>query len=114
MTSISLDPKTVRAAHVFMQRIERRFAIEQAILFGSRARQTHIEDSDADIAVIIEGQPGKRSAAALEMAGVAFDVLLETGILIEALPLWHTEFEHPETFSNPALIHAIQRDGVVL
>jgi hypothetical protein len=48
------------------------------------------------------------------MAGIAFDVLLDTGVLIQALPLWRDELEPPEQFSNPALIENIQREGVRL
>ena len=46
------------------------------------------------------------------MAGVAVDVLLDTGILVQALPLWHNELAHPEQFSNPALIDTIRREGI--
>ena len=35
------------------------------------------------------------------MADVAFDVLLETGIRIQPLPVWEDEWEHPESYSNP-------------
>ncbi|WP_370645097.1 nucleotidyltransferase [Mycetohabitans sp. B6] len=45
---------------------------------------------------------------------MAFDVLLETGVLVEALPLWEDEMEHPELFSNPALIRNIHREGIAL
>ena len=83
-------------------------------LFGSRARRTHNPGSDADIAVVLKGEQGKRSATAIDMAGVAFEVMLETGILVDALPLWDGEMEHPEQFSNPALIRTIQREGVAL
>ena len=48
------------------------------------------------------------------MAGIAFDVMLETGILVQALPLWEGELRHPERFSNSALIHNIKREGVRL
>jgi antitoxin ChpS len=48
------------------------------------------------------------------MAGIAFDVMLETGVLIEAVPLWEEEWAHPERFNNPALIENIQRDGIRL
>lgn len=48
------------------------------------------------------------------MADIAFDVMLETGILVMALPLWEEEFEHPKRFSNPGLIHNIRREGVRL
>ena len=114
LASIAIDPATVNAAEVFLQRIADHYSVDHAILYGSRARQTHRSDSDADLAVIIQGDQGARVAAAIEMAGIAFDVLLETGVLIQALPLWLSEFEHPERFSNPALIDNIRREGIRL
>jgi hypothetical protein len=48
------------------------------------------------------------------MAGIAFDVLLDTGILVQALPLWRDELTYPERFSNPALIDNIRREGIRL
>ena len=97
-----------------MARISGRYCVDRAILFGSRARATHNATSDADLAVVLKGEHGKRSTAAIDMAGIAFEVLLETGILVEALPLWCSEWEHPEQFSNPTLIRTIQREGVLL
>jgi predicted nucleotidyltransferase len=114
METVAIDVDTARAAQVFLDRISGRYAVSEAFLFGSRARRTHRSDSDADIAVVIGGAHGKRSDAAVDMAGVAFDVLLETGVLIEALPLWQDELDHPERFSNPALIESIRREGVKL
>jgi hypothetical protein len=34
--------------------------------------------------------------------------------LISPLPIWLDEWEHPETYSNPALLRSIVRDGVWL
>lgn len=109
-----LDADTERAVRVFMGRVSECYPVDRAILFGSCARRTHTADSDADIAVVLKGQHGKRSTAAIDMAGIAFDVMLETGILVEALPLWRDEMEQPERFNNPALIKTIQREGVAL
>jgi predicted nucleotidyltransferase len=86
----------------------------EGILFGSRARRTHTAESDADIAVVLAGARGNRYAVGSDMAGIAFDVMLDTGVLVEALPLWADELKHPETFSNPALIFNIQREGLRL
>jgi predicted nucleotidyltransferase len=97
-----------------MQRIAGKFPIIEALVFGSRARGAHRADSDADLAVILKGERSNRYKAAGEMAGVAFDVMLETGILIDPLPLWESELNRPETFSNPALIEIIKRDGLRL
>jgi len=110
----ALDAQTERAARAFMQRVEGRYPVRDCILFGSRARCSHGVDSDADIAVVLKGKHGSRTAAALDMAGIAFDVLLETGVLVEALPLWEDELKQPKRFSNPALIQSIRRDGMRL
>jgi predicted nucleotidyltransferase len=109
-----LDIDTERATRSFMRRLAGRYSIREAILFGSRARQTHRPDSDADIAVVLEGEPGSRTAVALDMAGIAFDVLMETGILVEALPLWANDFQEPGTFRNLGLLDYIQREGLRL
>ena len=108
------DAATERAAHTFLRRLDGRYTIRRAILFGSRARGVHRADSDADIAVVLNGSCGDRTAAALDMAGIAFEVMLETGVLVEALPLWENEWLRPELFTNPGLIRIIAREGLQL
>ena len=109
-----LDPETERAARVFLRRLEGRYPAIVGIVFGSRARGDHQRDSDADLAVILEGERGDRYQVSGEMAGIAFDVMLETGILVQALPLWEGEWRRPEEFGNPALIDNIRREGLRL
>jgi len=109
-----IDLETRRAVRVFMEKASGRYDLVGAILFGSRARRNHRPDSDADIVVQLHGAHGDRVDAAIAMAGIAFDVLLETGILVEALPLWEDEWEHPERFNNPFLIENIRREGIRL
>lgn len=109
-----LDFDTERAARSFMRHLDGRYRVREAILFGSRARHTHNSESDADIAIVLDGEPGERSAAVKDMAAIAFHVLMETGVMVEAIPLWREEVERPETFSNPALINNILREGVRL
>ncbi len=52
--------------------------------------------------------------AGIAMAGVAFDVLLETDILVSPLPIWEDERAHPDTTSNPRLLENIRREGIAL
>ena len=110
----ALDAQTERAARAFLQQLEGKYPVIEAILYGSRARGDHTTDSDADLAVILKGERGNRYEAAREMAGIAFDVMLDTGVLVSPLPLWPDELAWPDTFSNPALIRNIQRDGLRL
>jgi DNA invertase Pin-like site-specific DNA recombinase/predicted nucleotidyltransferase len=109
-----IDAETERAARTFLRHLEGRYPVREAILYGSRARQTHRPDSDADIAVVLEGEHGNRWEMTRELSGIAFDVLLETGIRVQALPLWESDMKRPGQFSNPGLIENIQREGVQL
>jgi DNA invertase Pin-like site-specific DNA recombinase/predicted nucleotidyltransferase len=109
-----LDADTERAARAFLREIEAKYPVQDAILYGSRARGDHRPDSDADLAVILKGTPAHRADIAGDMAGIEFHVLMETGVRVEALPFWEEELKRPETFSNPALIKNILRDGVHL
>jgi predicted nucleotidyltransferase len=109
-----VDTETERTAKLFLHRVRERYNLREAYLFGSRANQTMSSESDADIALLFEGKLDSRADTAIEMAAIAFDVMLETGILVDALPFWEEEWMHPERFGNPALIRNILRDGVRL
>lgn len=109
-----MDSQTEQTARLFLDRIRERYALREAYLFGSRARQQAGSESDADIALLLKGKTGSRADTSVEMAAIAFDVMLETGVLVDALPFWEDEWAHPERFGNPALIQNILRDGVHL
>lgn len=101
------------AVLVFREKLANRFDAVQLILFGSRARGDYHEESDADVAVILSGQPEDFVETKLAMAGLAFDVLVETGVLIQALPVWECEQTSPTGYSNPELLQDIARGGIV-
>lgn len=115
MTTLAdLDPETQRAVRAFIARVATHYDFAGAVLFGSRARGTNRPDSDADVAVLLHGRPGKFVTTKLEMADIAYEVLLETGIRIQPLPIWEDEWEHPELYSNPLLLRNIEREGIRL
>jgi predicted nucleotidyltransferase len=109
-----IDLATANAARAFIAKVVSQYDLAGAILFGSRARRSHRPDSDADVAVLLHGHPGKFVATKLAMADLAYDVLLETGIRIQPLPIWEEEWDHPESYSNPRLLHNIEREGIRL
>src|SRR5450631_4356524 len=96
-----IDAPTVTAVRVFLERIVRLYPLNGALLFGSRARGAHEKYSDADLAVLLQAPCGNALETGVVMAAIAFDVLLETEILVSPLPIWKEEWAHPETHSNP-------------
>lgn len=107
-----VDAKTARAVSVFLDRAAIRFPVRNAILFGSRARGDARDDSDADVAVVLDGRPGAFMQTKLEMADIAFDAMLDTGIYIQPLPVWTTEWSDPESWPNPDLLQSVKRSGI--
>lgn len=101
-------------AQAFLRRLPDAYEVEQAILFGSRARGDHRPDSDLDLAVVLKGARRDFYDTKQLMADIAFDALMETGILVQAFPLWDGDLAHPERFTNPAVIHHITAEGIRL
>ena len=114
MKTRQLDPETEKAVMSFLALISGSYDIAGAILYGSRARGTHRPDSDADVAILLNGERKSVYTVALAMSDPAFDVLMETGIDVTPLPIWFDEWEHPETHSNPALMENIRNEGIRL
>jgi len=112
--SARLDAQTLSATRLFVAQISAHYDMAGAVLFGSRARQTHHADSDADVAVLLRGAHQPFLKTKLDMADMAFDVLLETGVRVQPMPVWLDEWEHPEHHANPALLANIAREGVRL
>ena len=113
-TDTAVSALTERAAKAFVGLVRARYPVHRAMLFGSRARGRHRADSDADVAVVLRGEKGPFVDTKLDMADLAYDVLLETGVHIQPLPLWEYEWAHPESHRNPSLLQNIARDGIRL
>jgi predicted nucleotidyltransferase len=111
-TKPQIDAKTLAAINAFLHEARQEFPITRAILFGSRARQMHHPDSDCDLAVVLSGQTQPLLETILRMSDLAFDVLLETDILIQPLPIWESQWQNPETFNNPRLLANVRHEGI--
>jgi len=82
-----IDHATEEAIRRFLVLLDGRYSVARTILYGSRARGTHRPDSDADVAVLLNGEHQRFLTTKLDMADVAYEVLLETGIHISPLPV---------------------------
>ena len=108
-----LDQNTERAVRSLLARFPAEVRLEYALLYGSRARGEDRPDSDADLALIIaEGTADWHLVGAL--AELAYDVFLESGILIQPVPISLTHWLHPERFPRPGFLRNVAREGIVL
>lgn len=110
----TVDPTTRNAIQAFIERVASRYPLHEAILFGSRARGDARPDSDADVAIVLEGPEGSFIQTKLDMADIAFDVMLDTGIRIQPLPIWTDQWRQPDTWLNPELLDNIAHTGIHL
>lgn len=110
----TIDPLTRNSVTRFLTRISGDYPVAGAWLYGSRARGDASGESDADLAVILDGPRGQTSAVAVEMAVAEFDVMIETGILVSAFPIWIDDWNNPALHANPYLIANIKREGIAL
>ena len=118
MTAEDLPTITLQATREFAKRIASVYPSKQTILFGSRARGTAHDESDADVAVVLAGEAGDfiRTKMAMNDTAydIAYDILLSTGIRIQPLPVWESEWAEPEHYSNSYLLQNIMREGIWL
>jgi predicted nucleotidyltransferase len=115
MPSLALQsPAVLSAARDFVRRVALTWPLQSAMLFGSQARGSAHVGSDTDIAVLLQGLPRDFVATKLALDDVAYDVLLDSGIRIQPLPIWEVEWAHPERYNNPRLLENIAREGLSL
>ena len=107
-----LDAATLKTVQAFLKSVTAVFSVRSAILFGSRARGEFKSTSDADIAILLTGNHGEFMATKMQLSDIAFDVMLKTGIRVEALPVWEDEWGNPDAYRNPFLLRNIERDGI--
>ena len=110
----TIDPITRHSVEMFLARIAPDYPVVEAWLYGSRARGDAGADSDADVAVILNGPKRRAIDVAKGMAGAEFDIMLETGMMVSALPIAAEDWNEPYRHSNPYLIANIKREGIRL
>jgi predicted nucleotidyltransferase len=79
----------------------------------ARARGDYRPDSDADLALILV-QRGDDWQLLWDLSGLAYDVFLETGVLIQPVPISSSDWAHPERFPRPSFLRNVAREGISL
>lgn len=108
-----MDAQTARAVREFLARVPPDIPYEKALLFGSRARGDHREDSDADVAFVV---PATRHdwSTLYRLGAIVGDVFADTGITVQPVLIPLREWREPEVAPRPAFVRNVAKDGVEL
>jgi uncharacterized protein len=80
-------------------------------LFGSRARGDYEPFSDADVAVVLNDEDWGLVRETRRMARLAHEVLIETGVEVQAWPVSRASWEDPARCSDSVLVQSMRRDA---
>lgn len=110
MSAAILAPRDAAAVSEFVERVRARLGARLVglRLFGSKARGDAHEDSDLDIAVIVDRDRLAAEDAAID---VAFDVNLAHDVYVSPRVILADVLEHP-SWRITHFVRALQRDGV--
>ncbi len=100
-----IDP----ALHVAVDRLRDVAPVERIVLFGSRARGDHDEDSDWDLCVLLRDD----IPAGIYTPESMWQAVRDLGLVIQVVPMRRSVFEDRCRDLN-TLAHDVAEDGIVL
>lgn len=115
----SVDLNTTNAIELFMAYLAdiKLPDVSRVLLYGSRARGEHQDNSDVDLAVVLPGaDPGDGTLFNLlqRLAAVSSRIMLEMErpLNVEAFIVWEDELSEPEDQYNPDFYRNVLADGI--
>lgn len=83
------------------------------VLYGSRARGDHTDESDADLALVLQGYEFGRALNILrDLDRANQDIEAKYGFMVSPTITWSDILESPELASNPAFYHNFLAEGI--
>jgi uncharacterized protein len=107
------EEKAERATRAYVAAVRAHYGerVKDVFLFGSRARGDFRPDSDADVAVILEDGDWSIWREKMNLAGLAYDPLVEFGLYIQPWPIARSEWGDRSRHRNSRFVENIVRDA---
>ena len=107
------ESDVARALDLFAASVHAAYAdrLSGLFLFGSRARGDFEPFSDADVAVVLNDSDWALVSETRRLARLANEVLIETGVEIQAWPVSQAAWDDPAHHAETALIENMRRDA---
>jgi predicted nucleotidyltransferase len=107
-----VDATTQAVLQPFIERASLQLPDAEYILFGSRGRADARSDSDVDLAIIIPENNAAHDAIRHLLNDIAFDVMLDYGLLISPLIISQNVWQGRTDPLNAELLRNIQKEGI--
>ena len=114
----AVDRATAQAMDEFIDRLRHADLppVQRVLLYGSRARGDHGDDSDIDIAVVFRGAPPEKCPYDLlhRLTDIGYEVALSNrGELHPSpRPVFEGQLADPSTAKNPNFYQNVVREGI--
>lgn len=87
--------------------------LETILLYGSRARGDHIDESDADLAIVLKGRDIRRSRQILwNLWEQTYLAEADYDFLVSPRVFWSEVLSSPACSSNPTFYRNLLSDGI--
>jgi len=108
-----MTPTERKALDEFVTAVRARYGarLVDIFVFGSRARGDATEDSDVDLAIVLEDGEWTFWNEKRQFADLVHDTLIDHGLYIQALPIRRSSWLDPSTHANPRFLRAIKHDA---
>lgn len=113
----SIDAPARCAIEIFIGRLHvRDYVVKNLLVYGPRATGgSGHKTRNANLAVIIERSRGMQfMSVQIEMADLALDSMIETGVLLQPLPIFENEWSEKDSHLNPGLLRHVEAEGIVV
>lgn len=85
--------------------------LREVVVFGSRARGDHRDDSDVDLAVVLQDGTWDFWDEKMRLVDMSDDAFHDHGLLIQAWPIANSAWLDPSLHHNPWFVRAVRRDA---
>ena len=112
---VPTDQEVSAALRCFAERVRANYGarLKGLYLFGSRARGDHHEESDADVAVVLEDGDWRFWDEKMRLVELGHDMLVDFGAYIQPWPFAASEWDSPAG-SRQRLIESAKREARLL
>ena len=108
-----MRPEQREAVDTFVAQVRQHYGVRLhgIFAFGSRARHEATEQSDLDIAIVLDDDEWDFWAEKRRLAGLSYEALIDQDIYIQSWPIKRSVWNDPLQHRNPRFIENMRRDA---